>query len=162
MFNILWKAPRRAKGPWVIHSIFWWAMSSSFLSSSFSPESNSSSSNSFGSSLPPPPLLLPSPLPPVPNYKPKIMRVSRSPYRKTIGSSLSSTTLGRPSSVARTASSTHDKTTPMGVVSIFHVAYGRWCIPGISPTSFTNRWVMIQMGRSWWYGISCSHARGEE
>ena len=99
----------RGSAPWVSSSIS--------SSSSSSSESDGFGSESVGSSPPLPlPPSLPSPPPPVLESEPKITRVSRSPYRKIEGSSPLSTTSGRPSSVARTTSSTNDTTTPVGVV----------------------------------------------
>lgn len=87
-------------------------------------ESDGSDFESVGSPLPLPPLFA-SPLPPIPDFETKITRVSHSTCQKTEGSSLSSTTSNRPSSVERTTSSTDDTTTHVRVIFGFLDAYGR-------------------------------------
>ena len=160
-FGILCRIVGRANGPWVIHLRFGSAISSSSSSASSLSESDGFGSESVGSSLPLP-HLLPSPLPPVLEFNPKITRVSCSPYRKTGGSSPSSIYSARPLSVARTTSSTDDTTTPVGVDLGFLDAYGRYCMSGISPTAFMNWQVMGRMEWRCWYAISCLILGGEE
>lgn len=164
LFCILCKTPRRANGPWLIHSRFLSAISSSYSSSSSSLLESDGSSSDFVGSNPPPPPSLPSPPPPILESDPKIKRDSFSPYWKPRGSSLSSIASARPSSVPQTTSFTNDTTTLVGVAFGFLDVYGRCCMPWISLTTFTNWRVMgwIESRLRWLYGISRSVLGGEK
>lgn len=147
---ILWKAPGRANSPWVIHSMFWLDMSSTYSYSSSSLEFHGSTSELIGSS-PPPPHLMPSHLPFVLEPRPNMTWVSSFPCENTRGSSPFLTASTRPSRVARTASSTNKTTTPVGVEYGLFDAYGISCIPRISLTTLEDWWVMGWTERRCWY-----------